>query len=80
MEKTNVIDQIIKENSSKFYDRIKNDDNFVVDGEKITKKGDFFQKQTRIALKNYGIIDPESIEEYIVMGGYKALEKSIFET
>ena len=79
MEKTNVIDQIIKENSSKFYDRIKNDDNFVVDGEKITKKGDFFQKQTRIALKNYGIINPESIEEYIVMGGYKALEKSIFE-
>lgn len=56
MEKTNVIDQIIKENSSKFYDRIKNDDNFVVDGEKITKKGDFFQKQTRIALKNYGIV------------------------
>lgn len=51
MEKTNVIDQIIKENSSKFYDRIKNDDNFVVEGEKITKKGDFFQKQTRIALK-----------------------------
>ena len=31
------------------------------------------EKQPRIVLKNCGIIDPESIEEYIAMGGYNAL-------
>ncbi|MDD3570342.1 MAG: NADH-quinone oxidoreductase subunit NuoF [Lachnospiraceae bacterium] len=34
-------------------------------------------KQTRIALRNCGIIDPENIEEYIAKGGYKAIEKCI---
>ena len=34
-------------------------------------------KQTRIALRNCGIIDPENIDDYIARGGYKALEKCI---
>lgn len=40
----------------------------------------FFNRQSRIALRNSGIIDPESIEEYIHFGGFKtfttALEKN----
>lgn len=36
---------------------------------------DFFRKQVRIALRNCGLIDPESIEEYIAMDGYKALHQ-----
>ncbi|MFH1429570.1 MAG: NADH-ubiquinone oxidoreductase-F iron-sulfur binding region domain-containing protein [Candidatus Margulisiibacteriota bacterium] len=32
----------------------------------------FFQKQTRRVLVNCGIINPESIEEYIARGGYRA--------
>ncbi len=36
---------------------------------------DFFTKQTRIALRNTGIINPESIEEYIARDGYAALGK-----
>ncbi len=32
----------------------------------------FFQPQQRIVLENCGIINPESIEEYIARGGYKA--------
>ena len=32
-------------------------------------------KQRRIVLRNCGIIDPESIDDYLVTGGYKALEK-----
>ncbi|WP_414859348.1 NADH-quinone oxidoreductase subunit NuoF [Paenibacillus haidiansis] len=36
---------------------------------------DFFRKQMRIALRNCGLIDPEEIEEYIAMGGYKGLHK-----
>lgn len=35
----------------------------------------FYKKQMRIALKNCGVIDPENIEEYIALDGYKALHK-----
>ncbi len=34
-------------------------------------------KQKRVALKNCGIINPESIDEYIEYGGYKAIEKCL---
>ena len=34
-------------------------------------------KQTRIALRNCGIIDPENIDDYIARGGYKAIEKCV---
>ncbi|MBO6117905.1 MAG: NADH-quinone oxidoreductase subunit NuoF [Bacteroidales bacterium] len=34
---------------------------------------DFYKKQVRIALRNCGLIDPENIEEYIALDGYKAL-------
>ena len=34
-------------------------------------------KQVKIALKNCGIIDPESIDEYIEAGGYEAAKKCI---
>lgn len=36
-------------------------------------RGDYFEKQTRIVLRNCEIINPESIEEYIALDGYKAL-------
>ncbi len=34
-------------------------------------------RQVKLALKNCGIIDPESIDEYTARGGYKALEKAV---
>lgn len=37
----------------------------------------FFTKQKRYVLKNCGIINPESIEEYIAFGGYQAFFKAI---
>jgi len=40
---------------------------------------DFYQKQVRIVLRNCGVINPESIDEYIAREGYKALEKVLFE-
>ena len=33
----------------------------------------FYKKQNRVALRNCGLIDPECIDEYIAMDGYKAL-------
>lgn len=34
----------------------------------------FHQKQLRIVLSNCGLIDPESIDDYLALDGYKALE------
>ncbi len=38
---------------------------------------EFLTKQTRIALRNCGIIDPENIDEYVARGGYSAIEKAL---
>lgn len=35
----------------------------------------FYKKQLRVARRNCGLINPESIDEYIAYDGYKALEK-----
>lgn len=40
---------------------------------------DFYKKQTRIALRNCGVINPENIEEYIGTHGYEALGKALTE-
>jgi NADH-quinone oxidoreductase subunit F len=37
----------------------------------------FQQRQLRVVLSNCGLIDPESIDEYLAMDGYAALEKII---
>ncbi len=40
---------------------------------------DFYKKQKKIALRNCGIIDYESIDEYIALDGYQALAKAVME-
>ncbi len=47
------------------------------EGETISGVPDhgFFARQTLIALRNRGLIDPESIDDYIARDGYKALAK-----
>ena len=39
----------------------------------------FYKKQKRVALKNCGVINPENIDEYIALDGYKALGKVLTE-
>ena len=39
----------------------------------------FYKHQYRIALRNCGVIDPESIDEYIAVDGYEALGKILTE-
>lgn len=39
----------------------------------------FFKDQVRIVLRNCGRIDPNSIDEYIAVGGYRAIQKVIRE-
>ena len=43
--------------------------------EKSLNETAFYKQQTRIALRNCGVIDPESFEEYVGSGGYTALAK-----
>jgi NADH-quinone oxidoreductase subunit F len=38
---------------------------------------EFLDKQTRVALKNCGVINPEEITDYINAGGYNALTKAL---
>ena len=38
---------------------------------------EFLTRQTRIALRHCGVIDPDSIDSYIAAGGYQALEKAL---
>lgn len=48
-----------------------------VSGEKIRNEQDipFYLKQKRLIFGNNGLIDPNSIEDYLAIGGYKALAK-----
>jgi NADH:ubiquinone oxidoreductase subunit F (NADH-binding)/(2Fe-2S) ferredoxin len=39
----------------------------------------FYSKQTRIALRNCGLINPDDIEEYIARDGYRGLGKALLE-
>ncbi len=39
----------------------------------------FYKKQKRVALRNCGVINPENIDEYIAMDGYRALGKVLTE-
>jgi len=49
-------------------------------GEKITSEEDvpFYKKQRRIIFGNNGSIDPTQIEDYLAVGGYRALPKALF--
>ncbi len=40
---------------------------------------DFYKKQLRVALRNCGVINPENIDEYIGVDGYRALGKALTE-
>ena len=39
----------------------------------------FFKPQKKIVLRNAGLIDPESIEEYLAVGGYTAFSKAVWD-
>ena len=39
----------------------------------------FYKQQTRLVLEHCGRIDAESINEYLAVGGYTALEKALFD-
>ena len=48
---------------------------WIIKSNEISKEDDFLKNQKRIVLRNCGVIDPTSIDEYIEHDGYKAIEK-----
>ena len=46
---------------------------------KVFGKAKFFKNQLRIALRNCGVIDPESLDDYLMVGGFEALAKVLTE-
>jgi NADH-quinone oxidoreductase subunit F len=37
----------------------------------------YYARQVRLVLRNCGVVDPESIDEYVAAGGYEALAKAV---
>ena len=48
---------------------------WIVNGTESSTEDTFLKKQKRIVLRNCGVIDPNSIEEYIAQGGYDAIQQ-----
>ncbi len=57
------------------YDETVEDDGAI----KALNETDFYKKQVRVALRNCGVINPESLDEYIANDGYQALAKCVTE-
>jgi NADH-quinone oxidoreductase subunit F len=56
--------------------KILKDKALLIEGRK-TAEADFLKRQTRIVLRNCGIINPDSIDDYIQRGGYEGLKKAL---
>ena len=63
-----MLDSIKEENYPLLIERLKQEpDKYIIDENGIRLKGEFFEKQTRIALKNIGIVDEHSVKEYVAL-------------
>jgi len=52
---------------------------WIVRGPEAAEDDSFFVKQKRIVLKKCGVINPNSLEEYMAFDGYRAIEKALKE-
>jgi NADH-quinone oxidoreductase subunit F len=53
------------------------DDWVVLSSDAAAAESDFLARQNRIVLRNCGSIDPESIDDYLAVGGYDALRSVV---
>ena len=75
------VQEIVEEHivKGRIVDRLLYREEIVPKARQTVREVDYFKKQERIVLRNCGIIDPESIEEYISRNGYEALGKCLSE-
>ncbi|MGI6173069.1 MAG: NADH-quinone oxidoreductase subunit NuoF [Christensenellales bacterium] len=81
--KLNDVDEIVNEHliKGRIVQRLLHSDSIQEETGTVRALDDmqFYAKQKRIALRNCGVIDPESIDEYIAFDGYRALNKVLTE-
>ncbi len=75
------VEEIVKEHliKGRIVKRLLYEESVEKDSIKSLNQVDFYKKQLRVALRNCGVIDPENIDEYIAMDGYKAITKVLTE-
>ena len=71
-----IIDETVK--GKKVIDRLLFNDPVTEENVVKEKAIPFYAKQQRLVFGNNGLIDPKSIEDYISIGGYSALAKTLF--
>ena len=75
------VKEIVEEHlvKGRIVDRLLHKDDHETADNKVTalSETNFYKKQTRVALRNCGVIDPENIDEYIAYDGYQALIKAL---
>jgi len=49
----------------------------VADGNIVPQDIPFFARQEKVVLANAGLIDPDRLEDYVAVGGYRALAKAV---
>ena len=81
MVKVEDVEEIVKEHllKGRIVKRLLYEETLVDESIKSLNEVDFYKKQKRVALRNCGVIDPENIEEYIAVDGYRALGKALTE-
>ncbi|MDO5108215.1 MAG: hypothetical protein Q4D39_08055, partial [Coriobacteriaceae bacterium] len=68
--------KVQEKDADTIYDAVMSGDLSLADKLLITPEDEgFLDRQTRIALRDCGIIDPENIDDYIAHGGYRAIAK-----
>ncbi|MBQ9963846.1 MAG: NADH-quinone oxidoreductase subunit NuoF [Clostridia bacterium] len=80
--KVDDIPEIVSEHllKGRIVTRLLYDETVEEDGDiKALNETDFYKKQVRVALRNCGVINPESLDEYIANDGYQALAKCLTE-
>ncbi|MBR2932950.1 MAG: NADH-quinone oxidoreductase subunit NuoF [Clostridia bacterium] len=79
--KVSDVKEIVEEHliKGRIVDRLLHKDDHETADNKVTalSETNFYKKQTRVALRNCGVIDPENIDEYIAYDGYQALIKAL---
>ena len=81
MVKEEDIPEIVNEHllKGRIVTRLVYDETITEEGISSINETDFYKKQHRIALRNCGVINPESIDEYIATNGYEALGRVLTE-
>ena len=68
--------KVQEKDAQTIYDAVTSGDLSLADKLLISPEDEqFLSKQTRVALRHCGVIDPESIDDYLANGGYQAIAK-----